>query len=205
MDKKSNSSIGAGNSRSAAIRTKVLRAMRAIRREIAANASHGDQSNSITAKEVATRAGIHPTTFHTRKQRTLGARVKTWVRLLNTRAAQEEVVPATRAPTEIRPNELKIGRTHCSDWASQPRPLTSTQRRAIQSSMSSPPSPVGKPARTRSIPLTNFSAATAAIDPSVRPGRSDSTREQSCSRSKNFSNARGSSWNTVWLTLSPQA
>ena len=96
MDKKSNSSIGAGNSRSAAIRTKVLRAMRAIRREIAANASHGDQSNSITAKEVATRAGIHPTTFHTRKQRTLGARVKTWVRLLNTRAAQEEVVPARR-------------------------------------------------------------------------------------------------------------
>lgn len=100
MDKKSNSSIGAGNSRSAAIRTKVLRAMRAIRREIAANASHGDQSNSITAKEVATRAGIHPTTFHTRKQRTLGARVKTWVRLLNTRAAQEEVVPARRRSAE---------------------------------------------------------------------------------------------------------
>lgn len=98
MNKKSSNFPRAnGGTRSAAIRTKVLQAMRAIRQEIALKHEKPGPHRNITAKELASRAGIHPTTFHTLKQRALGARVKIWVRLLNSRAIEQQVKPSRRS------------------------------------------------------------------------------------------------------------
>ncbi len=73
----------AGARRSAEIRRKVLTAMRAIRNDIKCNNGIYPHGKSISANELARRAAIHPTTFHTSNQRKLGARVRKWIMIIN--------------------------------------------------------------------------------------------------------------------------
>lgn len=89
-----------GALRSSEIRRKVEDAMKAITEEMAENEGiYPQNKGAVSAAEVARRAGVHPTTLFSPRQRELGNEVKAWVTSLKA----EEVVgrgPVRRALAE---------------------------------------------------------------------------------------------------------
>jgi len=75
-----------GQQRSAEIRSRVLAAMATIEQEMAANEGiYPHNGGAVSAAEVARRAEVHTTTFHSPKQRELGEEVRDWLEGLKKR------------------------------------------------------------------------------------------------------------------------
>lgn len=69
-----------GNQRSGEIRTRVEKTLKTIESEILANNGiYPENNGSLSGAEVARRANVHPTTFYSKKQRTLGQEVFRWL------------------------------------------------------------------------------------------------------------------------------
>ena len=72
-----------GADRSAKVAKRVLEAMKTIRHEMKANGGiYPANGGAVSKNEVARRAGIHPTTLFSDKQKRLGERVSRWCELL---------------------------------------------------------------------------------------------------------------------------
>ncbi len=82
-----------GEKRSAEVAERVRGVMAIIVQEMKANGGiYPHNGGAISMNEVARRAGIHYTTFHTQAQRELGKEVKTWIESLK----KKEVVGRMR-------------------------------------------------------------------------------------------------------------
>ncbi|MBS1229804.1 MAG: hypothetical protein H6R17_3081 [Proteobacteria bacterium] len=78
-----NAALKRGADRSAKVAKSVLEAMKTIRREMKANGGiYPANGGAVSKNEVARRAGIHPTTLFSDKQKRLGERVSRWCELL---------------------------------------------------------------------------------------------------------------------------
>jgi hypothetical protein len=97
-----------GRAISADIERCVRGAMDTIEAEMKANGGiYPNNGAAVSMNEVARRAGIHPTTFHTAAQRELGRQVKAWVELLRSKAVV---------------GRMRVRRTHVeqmNDWKSR--------------------------------------------------------------------------------------
>lgn len=72
-----------GADRSAKVAKSVLEAMKTIRRDMRTNGGiYPANGGAVSKNEVARRAGIHPTTLFSDKQKRLGERVSRWCKLL---------------------------------------------------------------------------------------------------------------------------
>ena len=72
-----------GSARSIEVRQRVKDAMTAIQVEMASNDGiYPQNKGAVSAAEVARRAGVHPTTFFSPKQRELGDEVRVWLESL---------------------------------------------------------------------------------------------------------------------------
>lgn len=77
-----------GQQRTAEVRSRVLAAMALIEQEMAGNDGvYPHKGGAVSGAEVARRAGVHPTTLFSPKQRELGDEVRRWLEALKQRHA----------------------------------------------------------------------------------------------------------------------
>lgn len=91
-----------GQKRSDDLEARVREVMRVIEREIDANDGiYPHNGGAVSAAEVARRADVHVTSFHTPKQRKFGAEVKLWVEGLKSRTPVGRVTVRKELATRV--------------------------------------------------------------------------------------------------------
>ena len=105
-----------GQQRSADTRSRVETAMAAIEGEMAANDGiYPHNKGAVSAAEVARRAGVHPTTFFSPKQRELGQDVRDWLESLkkcNTVGVGAVKTSLTERVADWRAKHDKLAQSH---------------------------------------------------------------------------------------------